>query len=251
MGISATHNAVFITGSAKRIGKALALHLAAQGYHVAVHYHHSHNEAQHTVREIEALGVRAIALPADLATDFDAHALITQATQAVGPLTCLINNASLFTKDTVQTATAESFHQHTHINTYAPLALINAFAKQATGGASIINIGDGALGWSYSAKYITYALSKMGLMGLATLLAPELAPRIRINNLALGPTLRGETEDAAMFDRLADHTPLKQLSSIDDICRSADYLLATPCITGQTIYLNGGMQCHQLLTLNP
>lgn len=240
-----------ITGGAKRIGKAIALHLAEQGYHIAIHYSRSETEARSTVAELETFGVKAIALQADFAHPFDAAALLTQAHSAIGPIGCLINSASVFRKDTLTDSSKAAQHEHMQVNAFAPLALIQAYAALQPAAGNVINITDGASGWSDSSKYLSYALSKRTLAQYADLLARDLAPAIRINNLALGPVLPADDGyDDAMFPRLATRTPLQRLATLGEVLSSVNYLLATHSITGQTILLNGGMQCSELLTIN-
>jgi NAD(P)-dependent dehydrogenase (short-subunit alcohol dehydrogenase family) len=243
-----------ITGGAKRVGRALALHLAQAGYDIAIHYHRSETEAAETLRELETFGVQAVAVQADFANTFDAEKLLDEAQRAIGAIDCLINSASVFSKDTLNNFTDAQFHGHMQVNLYAPLALIRAFKHHvdahALQDASIINLGDGTMGWSYSSKFLSYTLSKGGLMQLSTLLAAELAPAIRINAIGLGPSLPGEIDDENMFARLAARSPLKRVSNTQEICHTVDYLLATPSITGQTILLNSGLHCDQLFDVN-
>lgn len=239
---------VLITGAAKRVGRAIALHLARQGWNVALHYSTSEAEAQVLKAELLALGVKACCIQADFSMMADAGEVLRQAAQEIGPVHCLINNASLFEKDGLGTLTPERFEHHQRINLLSPLLLIEAFAAQVhlhgARNASVINLGDGDVGWSLSSNYLSYALSKLGLMSLSGLLALELAPAIRINSIGLGLTLPGEVEDADMFERMKQRSPLKQLSSPDEVCRTIDFLLATPTITGQAILLSSGFHCH-------
>lgn len=245
------HPSVLVTGGAQRIGRQIALHLATQGWNVAIHYQRSNTAAHQLVAEIEALGVKAMCVQADFTTNFDAHALLSECRASLGTIDCLINNASIFEKDSLQTLTdTDLFDRHMHINMLAPLKLIQAFATQDNlHNASIINIGDGTKGWSLSSKYLSYTLSKTGLMQLAELLALDLAPHIRINTLAPGPTLAGETEDAAMFDRMKQRAPLRYLSNPAEVCAAIDYLLGAKSMTGQTLLLSGGLHCHRPIDL--
>ncbi len=242
---------VLITGGALRVGREIALHLARAGWNVAIHYHRSEIQAQELVKELKAIGANALCVHADFATDFDASTLIDECTTQLGTITCLINNASMFQKDSLQTSlNAAQFDQHMHINLLAPIKLIQAFAAQQNlTQANIINIGDGTHGWSLSSKYLTYALSKMSLMQLSEMLALELAPHIRINTIAPGPTLAGELEDDAMFNRMKQRAPLNHLSNPREVCDAIDYLLRAHSITGQTILLSGGLHCHRPIDL--
>lgn len=242
-------NTVLISGAAKRIGRHVALHLARAGWDVAIHYSQSETEALALKQEIEALGRRACCLQADFNGAWQADDLIQTAVRALGPLGCLICNASVFEKDTLGTVTAEHFMHHQRVNTLAPLLLVQAFAAHIKHHnlthASALLIGDSARGWSLSSKYLSYALSKLTLMALPELLALELAPNIRINAVAPGPSLPGKNDETDTFKRLAVRSPLNQLSSPDEVCRTIDFLLATPTITGQTILLSSGFHLHQ------
>lgn len=245
-----THEYALITGGATRIGRAIALDLARHGHAIAIHYHRSESAAHQTLAELHALGVKACGLQADFAADFDAASLFQQAQNELGhPITCLINSAAAFEKDGLSNCTAQGFEQHMRINLFAPLMLIQAFVAQCPSQGSIINLGDGTYGWSYSSKYLTYALSKCGLMELAELLALELAPAIRINSIGLGPSLAGEQDDAETFDRLAKRFPLQQVSSPQEVCETVRYLMAAHSVTGQRILLNGGLQCPRPVEL--
>ena len=232
----------FITGGAKRLGKAMALHLAKQGYDIALHYHHSEKEALSTCSEIEALGQRCKPIAGDLADSETLRHIMSEAVNAFGRIDCLINNASRFSRDQLHNFSEEGLTAHWQINFRAPLYLIRYFSEQKnlTNG-SIINIGDGISGWSMSAHYLTYSLSKYGLETLAHLLAESLAPRIRINTLALGATLPGNEDEADSFERIANASLLKRCSNPEEVCHALDFLLGTPTITGQTISLASGL----------
>lgn len=233
-----------ITGAARRVGRSIALALAERGYDIVIHYHRSEDAAKALVGEIEAHGRRAIAIAAHLEIPSQVEALIPRAAEELGPLSLLVNNASHFARDTLETASYESFLAHSQVNLYAPLALSQAFAKQtpATASGQIINLSDGVYGWSMSPHFLTYSLSKFGLVSLTELLAASLAPRIRVNAIALGPTMPGVMDTPGSFEKLASMAPLKRVSAPEEVVAAMDYLLAAPSVTGQVIYLSGGMQ---------
>ena len=245
---------VLITGAAVRVGKAIAEYLASAGWQVAIHYNTSDKEAKALEASLKAQGAKVALIQADLKSDFDAEAILSEVETAIGPVHCLINNAATFHKDTLEIPITQSqFDDHMHVNLLAPLKLVQAFTKQARHhelkNASIINIGDGMHGWSYSSKHLTYALSKQGLMSLSHFLALDLAPDIRINSIGLGPTLPGPSDKPDTFDRLQQRIPLHTLSSLEDICRTVDFLLQSPTITGQNILLTGGLHCTQAIDI--
>ncbi|MCC7260015.1 MAG: SDR family oxidoreductase [Alphaproteobacteria bacterium] len=240
-----TAKTALITGAAKRVGRAIALHLAAQGWNIALHYHRSRSDAERTAAEIAALGRKAALIEADLA-DADAVARIFPAAQnALGTVSLLINNASVFGRDALANFTRDSWGAHMDINLYAPLLLSRDFAAAwkdigQTGG-NIIHLTDGCEGWSLSPNFLTYTLSKAGLAALVPLLAQELAPAIRVNAIAPGFTLPSPFEDQAAFEKLAGHAPLKCLSSPEEVCGAVDFIINSQSVTGQTLALNGGL----------
>ncbi len=239
-----SEHALFITGGAQRVGSEIALFFARRGWHIAVHYNQSATAAAEVVAQCEALGARAVAVSADFSADFDAAALLQQAHETVGPLTCLINSAAIIEKDRLDSLTHTGFHRHQQINCFAPLKLIQAFvAHVSTHGQtdpSIINLADGMQGWSLSPLYLSYAMSKYGVFALTECLAAELAPVIRINTIGVGLTLPNSHDGPDTFERLARQLPLQRPSTPREICETIAYLLAAPSVTGQHILLNGG-----------
>ncbi len=238
-----------ITGCARRIGRAIALELASQGYDIVVHYHRSEDAAKALVSEIEAHGKRAVAIAAHLEIPSQVEALIPHANKLLGPITLLVNNASHFARDTLQTSDYDTFLTHQQVNLYAPLALSQAFAAQLPTNVTgqIVNLSDGVYGWSMSPHFLTYSLSKFGLLSLTELLAASLAPRARVNAIALGPTLPGVMDTPGSFERLAGYSPLKRVSSPEEVVAALNYLLQAPSVTGQVLYLSGGMQMGGVL----
>lgn len=237
-----TQPVALITGAARRIGRSIALSLAEAGYDIIVHYHKSEQAAKSLVSEIEARGRKAVAIAAHLEIPQQVESLVPRAASMLGPVTLLVNNASHFARDTIDTASYDSFLTHQQVNLYAPMALSQAFATQAPAGSQIVNLSDGVYGWSMSAHFLTYSLSKFGLLSLTELLAASLAPQVRVNAIALGPTLPGVMEKPGTFEKLASHAPLKRVSSPEEVVAALQYLLHAPSVTGQVLYLSGGMQ---------
>lgn len=232
-----------ITGCAHRVGREIAVSLAHQGWNIAVHYHHSKDAAEALCDDIRALEKKAFAFRADLTNDAETSALISHAGGKLGTLSCLINNASLFEKDSLQTMNDASRNAHMQVNCFAPLTLIRDFVAQAdrTIPNHIINLVDGCFGWSVAPHYLSYALSKQSLASATILLARELAPSIQINAIGLGATLAGKEDTPETFDRFAQVMPLKRNSSPREVCDTVQYLLNAPSVTGQILYLNGGL----------
>ena len=232
---------VLVTGAAKRLGRAIALDLAADGWNVAVHYNGSAADAQSVAAEIRTLGVRCESFQCDLSREADTAALTGKVTAALGPLTALINSASLFENDDWQSATRASWDAHMETNLRAPLVLSQAFAKQLPDGESgtIINLIDQRV-LKPTPQFLSYSVSKAGLYWLTTTLAQGMGPRIRVNAVGPGPTLRNPRQSQADFDRQRDATILKRGADPADICAAVRYLLAAPAVTGQMLAVDGG-----------
>jgi NAD(P)-dependent dehydrogenase (short-subunit alcohol dehydrogenase family) len=194
--------AVLVTGAAKRLGRAIALHLGAKGWAVAVHYNQSVADVEETVAALHAMGVHAVALNADLSLEDDTQRLIERAREAVGPLKALVNNASVFESDSIATMTRASWDKHIETNLRAPLVLAQNFADQLDGGVegAIVNLLDQRL-LKPTPQFLSYGVSKAGLHWLTVTLAQALAPRIRVNAVAPGPTLRNARQSEAHFAR--------------------------------------------------
>lgn len=232
---------VLVTGSGRRIGRAIALDLARAGWTVAVHYNHSEAEAAAVADEISALGGMARVVQADLADEDGAAGLVQQACDAIGPLSCLVNNASVFEKDTPLTATRESWGTHMQVNLRAPFQLIQAFTEQRpqeTEG-NVINLIDQRV-WNVTPFFTSYTVSKVALWGLTQNLALALAPSIRVNAIGPGPTLASIHQTKEQFERQWTALPLSRPVMPEEICRAVRFLLDAPSITGQMIVLDGG-----------
>ena len=230
-----------VTGAAKRIGRAVALDLAAHGWAVAVHYHGSAADAASAVAEIEAAGGRAVALSADLSDEDETAALIPAAADALGPLTCLINNASLFESDTLATVTRESWHSHMQVNLRAPMLLTQCFARQRPKSApgNVVNIIDQRV-WNLTPNFVSYTVSKAALWTLTQTMAMALAPDVRVNAIGPGPTLPSARQTEEQFRRQWSKVPLNRPVDPREICEAVRFLLDALSMTGQMIALDGG-----------
>jgi NAD(P)-dependent dehydrogenase (short-subunit alcohol dehydrogenase family) len=230
-----------VTGAGRRIGRAIALDLAAHGWSVAVHYRSSRDEAEAVVSEIEAMGGRAAAIRADLASEDDVKALVPQAAERLGPLTCLVNNASRFEPDEALTATRESWDAHLETNLRAPFVLTQAFARQLPEdrNGAVVNIIDQRV-WNPTPAFVSYTLSKAGLWTLTRTLAMALAPRIRVNGIGPGPTLRNARQSEEDFAAQWRSLPLRRPTAPEEICAALRFILDSPAMTGQMIALDGG-----------
>ena len=240
-----------VTGAARRLGRSMALHLAQAGYDVAVHYAHSFEDAGETVDEIRALGGLAEALPADLLNENEMAQLVPQAAEALGgPLSVLINNASIFERDTIETVTRTSWDRHLDSNLRAPFVLTQAFASQVPellldsegepeAQGLVINMIDQRVR-RLTPDFMSYTLAKSALWTLTQTAAQALAPHVRVNAIGPGPTLRGEHQTAAQFAQQRQSTILGRGADEEDITAALDYLLNARSVTGQMIAVDGG-----------
>ena len=233
--------AALVTGAGKRIGRSIALHLARAGWAVAVHYHGSEAAAGEVVETIRGGGGRAVALAADLGREEDAALLVPRAVSALGPLGCLVNNASRFDYDSIESATRASWDQHIEANLRAPFVLIQKFSAQLpdTAQGAVVNLIDQRV-WNLTPHFVTYTLSKAGLWTLTQTLAMALAPRIRVNAIGPGPTLPSLHQDDAQFARQCAEMPLERGTSPEEIAEAVGFILSARAMTGQMIALDGG-----------
>lgn len=234
-------SAVLITGAAKRLGRAIALDLAASGWPVVVHYNESKTAACRLKDEIEAAGGRAEIVQADLSIADESFNLIQRAENLIGPIGVLVNNASVFEWDDLTTATSSSFEHHMEVHLKSPLLLCQHFADRLPdrAGGTILNVIDSRV-LNPSPRHLTYTLSKTGLWNLTQILAEEFAPRIRVNAIGPGPILpeAGRTEEH--FRDRCSQLPLQRPASLTEVCETIRFLLSQKAITGQMIALDGG-----------
>ena len=230
-----------VTGAAQRIGRAIARDLAATGWAVAVHYRESRAEAEALVGEIAKAGGHAAAFGCDLAHESEVIKLVPRAAAALGPLTLLVNNASAFEMDKVETATRESWDCHIETGLRAPLVLSQAFARQLPEGAdgNIINMLDQRV-WKLTPYFLSYTVAKSGLWTLTQTLALGLAPTIRVNGIGPGPTLPSARQSPEQFKQQQAAVPLKRGPGLNEIAGAVRFILASPSLTGQMIALDGG-----------
>ena len=233
--------AALVTGGARRIGQALALALAGDGFAVAVHHRNSHAAAEDLVALIRNKGGAAVALAADLGDEAAVRTLLSRAEQALGPIGCLVNNAGVFVNDTVETATRASWELHLAVNLRAPFLLIQDFATRLPKSASgvVVNLLDQRV-WSLTPYFVSYTLSKAGLWTLTQTMALALAPRIRVNGIGPGPALPSPRQSAEEFAKQCATMPLRRGTSPQEIAAALRFILSAPAVTGQMIALDGG-----------
>lgn len=242
--------AALVTGAGGRLGHAIALQLGQMGYDVVVHYASSASGANETVAQLKAMGRHAQALQANLLDLDETEALVDRACDAVGQLSVLVNNASIFEHDTLETATRESWDRHMGSNLRAPLILSQAFAAQApksepdaagepVAQACIINMVDQRVR-KLTPEFMTYTIAKMGLWAFTQTAARGLAPDIRVNAIGPGPTLQGGRQAAEHFAEQRAATILKRGSNASDITAAVNFILSSPALTGQLLCIDGG-----------
>jgi NAD(P)-dependent dehydrogenase (short-subunit alcohol dehydrogenase family) len=230
-----------ITGGAIRIGRAIALELAKNGYSIAIQYNRSEAEAAKTVAAIRQAGAAAASFRASLADPAQVEALIPAVVKTMGPLTCLVNNASHFASDRLPRLTAEGWQSHMAVNLDAPVFLSQAFASQipAEIAGNIVNIIDQRV-LRPNPQFFSYTLSKSALWAATKTMAQALAPRIRVNAIGPGPALRNNYQSEADFEQECRSMPLGHGTTPEEIASAALFILRTPAMTGQMIALDGG-----------
>lgn len=244
--------AALVTGAARRLGRAIALDLAAQGFAVAAHYNSSREDAEEVAAAaLEAGAPAAVALQADLLDPGAVAGLVPAAAAALGrPLDVLVNNASIFEHDTIATATRDSWDRHIGSNLRAPFELIQAFAAQAprarrdaagtlSARAAVVNMIDQRV-LKLTPEFATYTIAKAGLWTLTRIAAQGLAPDVRVNAIGPGPTLRGVRQSPEHFARQRAATLLERGGEPAEVCATVRFLLASPGVTGQLICIDGG-----------
>lgn len=243
--------AALVTGGAKRLGRAMALALAEDGWDIAISYLGAADEAEETLAAIRALGRRAAAIRADLTIEAETDALIGEVAEALGaPLTCLVNNASIFEFDDLSRMTRTSWDRAVESNLRAPVRLTQLFAAQAPKAgrdeageplarALVVNMIDQRV-FKPTPMFMSYSIAKAGLWAFTRTAAQGLAPDIRVMGVGPGPTLRGARQSEDHFTRQRAATPLNRGANPADIVAALRFIVASPALTGQMIAVDGG-----------
>ncbi len=227
-----------VTGGPRRIGRELVRACAAAGYDVAIHCRREDNDAQAALAEVRAAGRSGGIFPCDLGDEQAVAGLVSRVAAALGPVTLLVNSASLFQNDAFAQIERASWDEHLNINLRAPLVLSRDMAAQGLAG-HIVHILDQRV-LAPGPDYFSYTLSKAALWSATRMMAIELAPRVRVNAIGPGPVLANPDQSPAEFEAEAASTPLGRAVDPADIGRALTYLIGATSVTGQMIAVDGG-----------
>jgi len=232
---------LLITGGATRVGKAIALHFAAKGWNIGLHYFRSSSKAIKLKKVIEQNFVKVALIKADLKNLKQTEKIISLARKKLGTIDCLVNNAALFEKDDISNFTTKSWNNHLNINLLAPAILTKNFAKQAPENtvSNIINIIDQRI-FNLTPFFMSYTISKSGLQTLTKTTAMRLGPNIKVNAIAPGPTIKSKRQTDRHFKNQVRSTLLKKSVRPEDICDTVEFLINNNSITGQIIAVDSG-----------
>jgi NAD(P)-dependent dehydrogenase (short-subunit alcohol dehydrogenase family) len=230
-----------ITGAARRIGKAIALGMASDGWRVILHYGTSEEAAERLAQSIREQGGEAMTIQADLNDEQQALNLIPKSVEEGGAITCLVNNASIFEEDSVDTASRQSWDDHMQVNLRTPFVLIQSFREQLPDEleGNVVNIIDQRV-WNLTPHFLSYTLSKASLWTLTQTLAMSLAPHIRVNAIGPGPVLPSSRQSEKAFIKQWSSLPMRRNVTLEEIVDAVRFILDAPSMTGQMIALDGG-----------
>lgn len=233
-----------ITGAAHRIGRALALNLAKDAEAVIIHYNNSEEDAKDLAKEITQTGTKTFTIAADLSSPSQARDLMNRVWEIAGPVDVLINNASIFEEGHLIDVTVDDLQRNMMINAFAPLLLSRSFAalnaqRKMPLTPVIINMLD-ARADDYDRMHAAYHLAKRTLLWLTKITALEFAPTIRVNGIAPGLILPPAGKDESYLEKLKSTNPLNSIGTLDQIAKTARFLIDNEYVTGQVIYVDGG-----------
>lgn len=236
-----TGQAVLVTGGAKRVGRAIVEDLAAHGFAVAIHANESFGQASELAVEITEAGGRAVAVQADLTDETATRGLIEQAEEALGPVSLVVNNASIFRDDRAEQGNWPDWDAHFSVHVKAPAILTAQMAKRLPAGQEglVVNLIDQRV-WALTPMNFSYTLSKSALWTATRTMAQAFAPRIRVNGIGPGPTLANDRQDTAAFHRQAEAVLLKRSPDLSEFGATIRWLVEARSVTGQMICLDGG-----------
>lgn len=230
-----------VTGGAQRVGRAIVEDLAASGFAVAIHCNRSRGDADALAARIRDDGGRAMVVQADLCDSTRSNKVIAEVTGSLGPVSLLVNNASLFEDDTVHDIDHARWARHFAVHLEAPVTLASAMAQALppSGEGLVVNIIDQRV-WRLTPRFFSYTLSKSALWTATRTMAQALAPRIRVNAIGPGPTLKNMRQDEADFSRQVHALLLGRGPALAEFGATIRYLWEARSVTGQMIALDGG-----------
>ncbi len=243
----ASPRVALVTGAGKRLGREIALTLAAQGWDVVVHCRASRADAESTAQAIAALGRRALVLQADLSDEAEARALVPLTVHALGQLDAVVNSAATFEYDTAASFSYAMLEKHLRANTAPAIVLAQALADHVVARAAegaVVNLLDQKL-WNPNPDFVSYTLSKAALEAATSLLALALAPRVRVVGVAPGLTLTSEWLRGEAFEQAHQLSPLGRSSSPQDVAATVAFALGNRSITGTTLMVDGGQHLQR------
>ena len=238
---------VLVTGAARRLGREIALALAAAGWQVAVHYRGSAEDAMETAAECRRLSGASATFDADLQSEDAVRALLPRVVAHFGQVDAVVNNASLFEHDNAESFGFKALEQHLRTNTGAPILLAQALHTHLTargGQGAVVNLLDQKL-WNQNPDFLSYTLSKAALEAANTVLALALAPAVRVVGVAPGLTLTSHMLDEAQFAALHRLSPLGRSSTPEDVAATVAFALGNRSMTGTTLLVDGGQHLQR------
>ena len=237
-------NKIIITGGANRIGAAIAKRLAGRGVEIVIHFNKSKSNAEKLKKELSKKQTKVFLVKGDLSKEPDVNKILKFAKSKLKYFDCLINNASLFENDKLENFTTDSWGRHLRTNLRAPALLSKEFSKNIRGkNNNIINIIDQRV-FKLTPYFFSYTISKTGLYTLTKTSAMSLAPNIRVNGIAPGPTLKNKRQSAKHFKKQYMATPLKRQVDVEQICNAVDFFIKNRSITGQVISVDSGQSLN-------
>lgn len=234
------NNTILITGAAQRIGKEIAIFFAKKGWNIVLHFNKSRNSALTLQKQIHKIGTRCIIIKADLSKINSVKKIFPDAIKKIGPIHCLVNCASVFENDDVEQFNQKKWQSHFDVNLKAPTILSSYFSKQKKiQNGNIINIIDQRV-FKLTPYFLSYTLSKAGLLTLTKVLAMKFAPKIRVNAIAPGPVMKNYRQSQSHFKKQFKNTLLKKQVEISDICSAIEFIIKNKSTTGHAIPVDSG-----------
>jgi len=235
---------IIITGAATRIGAAIAKKLSGPNIEIVIHYNKSKSNAEKLKKDLEKNGSKIYLLRADLNKENEVQRILKFSKSKLRYFDCLINNASLFENDKLENFTAKSWDNHLKTNLKAPALLSQGFAKNIRSeNNNIINIIDQRV-FKLTPYFFSYTLSKTGLYALTKTSAMSLAPNVRVNGIAPGPTIKNKRQSDKHFKKQYMATPLKRQTDVQEICNAVDFFIKNRSITGQVLAVDSGQSLN-------